>query len=142
MSRKKQYRTVLNNYLAGKIGLALFYERANKLGVSAAESEGNITIVRMVREQFRDKPEEVNGSLIDHVFTLVERHSEACRGNGIEPEIYRVVIEAIEDYRLKQTTGISALDRAPNEATLPATRFPQYIPPVDVNSRKERGREY
>jgi len=59
MSCKKQCRTALNSYLARKISLQAFYERANNLGVSTAEAEGDIAIVRMVREQFGDKPEEV-----------------------------------------------------------------------------------
>lgn len=62
---------------------------------------------------------------------------EACRRNEIKLEIYRTAIEAIEDYRLIQKTGISALDRAPDELVLPATRFLQYISPIDVRRRKK-----
>jgi len=86
MLRKKQYRAFLNSYLANKISLPVFYERANELGVNAAEAEGDIAVVQIVREQFESNPEKVSGSLIDHVFTLVERHAEACRRNGIESE--------------------------------------------------------
>ena len=44
-----QYRTV-----TWRARSALFYERSNNLGVSAAESEGDIAIVRMISEQFRN----------------------------------------------------------------------------------------
>lgn len=86
MLRKKQYRAFLNSYLANKISLPVFYERANELGVNGAEAEGDIAVVQIVREQFESNPEKVSESLIDHVLTIVERHVEACRSNGIEPE--------------------------------------------------------
>jgi hypothetical protein len=60
---------------------------------------------------------------------LVNRHVEACKRYGTQPVIARTVIEAVEDYRLKEATGISVIDRAPDEASFPATRFLQYLSP-------------
>jgi hypothetical protein len=99
----------------------------------------NAVIEKMVRSVFKGDPEQLVGLLLDHVCLLVNRHVEACRRNEIKPEIYRTVVEAIEDYRLKEKTGISAIDRAPDEFALPATRFLQYISPIDVRKRKQGG---
>jgi hypothetical protein len=99
----------------------------------------NAAIERMVRSGFKGDPEQLAGPLMDHVCVLVKRHVEACHRNEIEPEINRTIIEAIEDYRLKQKTGISVLDRAPDEVALPATRFLQYISPIAVRRRKQGG---
>jgi hypothetical protein len=96
-------------------------------------------IEKMVRGVFKGDPEQLTEPLLDYVCTLVNRHIEACRRNEIKPEVYRTVIEAIEDYRLKMKTGISVLDRAPDEFVLPATRFLQYISPIDVRKRKQGG---
>lgn len=99
----------------------------------------NAEIEKMVRSVFKGDPEQLTESLLDYVCTLVNRHVEACRRNEIKPEVYRTVVEAIEDYRLKMKTGISVLDRAPDELALPATRFLQYISPIDVRKRKQGG---
>ena len=84
-------------------------------------------IEKMVRIIFKGDPEQLTDPLLDYVCLLVNRHVEACSRNEIKPEVYRTVIEAIEDYRLKLKTGISVLDRAPDEIAPPATRFLQYI---------------
>src|SRR5262245_35705305 len=82
------------------------------------------------------KNNELSRPVLDHVLLLVNRHVEACMRYGIEPEIKRTVIEAVEDYRLKETTGISAIDRAPNEAVFPLTRFLQYLSPLRSDTQK------
>jgi hypothetical protein len=82
------------------------------------------------------KSEELDQPVIHHILMLVNRHVEACRRYGIEPEINRTVIEAVEDYRLKETTGISAIDRAPNEAIFPVTKFFQYLSPRKSDTQK------
>jgi hypothetical protein len=99
----------------------------------------NITIdqINCILERFF-KNEELSNPVLDHVLMLVNRHVEACRRYGIEPEINRTVIEAVEDYRLKETTGISAIDRAPNEAAFPVTKFFQYLSPrKSVTQKRE-----
>ncbi len=75
------------------------------------------------------KAQELGKPVIDHVLMLVNRHVEACKVYGVPPEITRTVIEAVEDFRLKETTGISVIDRAPDEAEFPVTRFLQYVSP-------------
>jgi len=92
----------------------------------------NAAIVKMLKTlktHFKDGPKEFAEPLIDHVCTLVNRHLEACRAIGIDPAIDRTVIEAVEDYQLKQTTGFSVLDRAPEGAEFPVRRLLQYLPP-------------
>ena len=88
----------------------------------------SIDQINSILERFFKKTE-LSKPAHDHVFMLVNRHVQACRRYGIEPEINRTVIEAVEDYRLKETTGISAIDSAPNEAVFPVTRFLQYLSP-------------
>jgi len=97
----------------------------------------HITIdqINSILERFF-KRDELNEPILDHVLILVNRHVKACKRYGIEPEINRTVIEAVEDYRLKETTGISAIDRAPNEASFPVTRFLQYLSPRRSNTQK------
>jgi adenosine deaminase len=87
-------------------------------------------IERCFKYQELDKP------VIDHVLLLVNRHIEACRVYDVAPEITRTVIEAVEDYRLKELTGISVVDRAPNEAAFPVTRFLQYLSPRESRTHK------
>jgi len=99
----------------------------------------NAAIEKMVRSAFKGDPDQLSGALMDHVCALVYRHVEACRRNEVRPAIYRTIIEAMEDYRLMQKTGVSVLDRAPDEVTLPATRFLQYISPIDAHRRKQGG---
>jgi Fe-S-cluster containining protein len=99
----------------------------------------NAAIEKMVRSVFKGDPEQLTEPLLNYVCLLVNRHVVACRKNEIKPEIYRTVVEAIEDYRLMQKTGISVLDRAPDELVLPATRFLQYISPIGVRRRKQGG---
>jgi hypothetical protein len=70
---------------------------------------------------------------IDHVLVLGNRHVEACSA----PEITRTVIEAVEDYWLKEATGISVVDRAPDEAAFPVTRFLQYLSPREIRTQKK-----
>jgi hypothetical protein len=77
--------------------------------------------------------------VIDHVLMLVNRHVEACRLYDVTPDITRTVIEAVEDYRLKEATGSSVVDRAPDEAAFPVTRFLQYLSPRE--SRKQKREE-
>jgi hypothetical protein len=101
----------------------------------------NAAIEKMVRSVFKGDPEQLTQALIDYVCTLVNRHVEACRRIEIKPEVYRTVIEAIVDYHLMQKTGISVLDRAPDEMAMPATRLLQYISPIDVRKRKQGGGE-
>src|SRR5262249_7243754 len=69
------------------------------------------------------KTQELDKPVIEHVLLLVNRHVDACKVYDITPEIRRTAIEAVEDYRLKEATGISVIDRAPDEATFPVTRF-------------------
>jgi hypothetical protein len=97
----------------------------------------HITIdqINSILERFF-KNEELSKPVLDHVLMLVNRHIEACKRYGIEPEINRTVIEAVEDYRLKETTGISAIDRAPNEAAFPVTKFFQYLSPRKSDTQK------
>jgi hypothetical protein len=104
---------------------------------NSSSSLDNAAIEKMVRSVFKGDPEQLTESLLDYVCLLVNRHVEACRRIEIKPEVYRTVIEAIEDYRLKEKTSISVLDRAPDEFALPVTRFLQYIPPIDVRKRKQ-----
>jgi hypothetical protein len=99
----------------------------------------NATIEKMVRSVFKGDPEQLTESLLDYVCTLVNRRVDACCRNEVKPEIYRTIIEAIGDYRLMQKTGISVLDRAPDELVLPATRFLQYISPIGLRRRKQGG---
>ncbi len=82
------------------------------------------------------KSKELNKSIIDHVLMLVNRHVEACERYGIAPEITRTVIEGVEDFRLKEATGISVIDRAPDEAVFPATRFLQYLSPRESRTQR------
>ncbi len=82
------------------------------------------------------KTEQLDKAVIDHVLMLVNRHVEACERYDIDPEITRTVIEAVEDYRLKETTGISVIDTAPYEAALPVTRFLQYLSPRKSHMQK------
>jgi hypothetical protein len=89
----------------------------------------NTAIEEMLKKQFKGGPEKLAGPLIDHVRTLVNRHIEACNRNEVDPEIDRTLIEAVEDYHLKQKTGISVLDKAPEEAELPVQRLLQYVSP-------------
>jgi hypothetical protein len=99
-------------------------------------SDITITLINKSIERFF-KNAELDKTVIDHVLMLVNRHIEACKRFDIEPEINRTVIEAVEDYRLKQTTGISAIDRAPNEAAFPVTRFLQYLSPRKIDTQKK-----
>jgi hypothetical protein len=99
----------------------------------------NTVIEKMVGSVFKGDPKQLTEPLLDYVCLLVNRHVEACRRIEIKPEIYRTVIEAIVDYQLMLKTGISVLDRAPDELVLPATRFLQYISPIDVRKRKQGG---
>lgn len=84
------------------------------------------------------KSQELDRPVIDHVFMLVNRHVEASKLYGIPPEIARTVIEAVEDYRLKEATGVSVIDRAPDEAAFPATRFLQYLSPRESRTQKRQ----
>lgn len=79
--------------------------------------------------------EEMGKPVIDHVLMLVNRHVEACRRYHVAPEITRTVIEAVEDYRLKEATGFSVIDIAPDEFTFPVTRFLQYLSPRKSNKQ-------
>ena len=99
-------------------------------------SEITITQINKIIGRF-SKAEELCKPVIDHVLLLVNRHVEACARYGIEPEINRTVIEAVEDFRLKETTGISAIDRAPDEAAFPVTRFLQYLSPRKIDTQRE-----
>ncbi len=84
------------------------------------------------------KTQELDSPVIDHVLMLVNRHVEACKRYDVRPVITRTVIEAVEDYHLKEATGISAIDRAPDETAFPATRFLQYLsPPRESRTRKQ-----
>jgi hypothetical protein len=83
------------------------------------------------------KTKELGKPVIDHVIMLVNRHAEACKQYDIAPEITRTVIEAVEDYRLKEATGVSVIDRAPDEAAFPVTRFLQYISPRESRTQKQ-----
>jgi hypothetical protein len=87
-------------------------------------------IERCFKAQKLDKP------VINHVLMLVDRHIEACNVYDVAPEITRTVIEAVEDYRLKEATGISVVDRAPDEAAFPVTRFLQYLSPRESRTQK------
>jgi len=89
----------------------------------------NKIIERCFKTQDLDKP------VIDHVLMLVNRHVEACGRYNVAPQITRTVIEAVEDYRLKQATGVSVIDRAPDEAAFPVTRFLQYLSPRECRTR-------
>jgi hypothetical protein len=82
------------------------------------------------------KAQELDKPVIDHVFMLVNRHVEACGLYDVAPVITRTVIEAVEDYRLKELTGISVIDRAPDETAFPMTRFLQYLSPRESRTRK------
>jgi hypothetical protein len=82
------------------------------------------------------KTQEMEKSVIDHVLMLINRHVEACKRYGVPPEITRTVIEAVEDYRLKEATGFSVIDRAPDEAAFPVTRFLQYLSPRESRTQK------
>jgi hypothetical protein len=82
------------------------------------------------------KAQELNKPVIDHVLMLVNRHVEACKLYDVTPEVIRTVIEAVEDYRLKELTGISVVDRAPDEAAFPVTRFLQYLSPRESHTQK------
>lgn len=81
------------------------------------------------------KTQELDRSVFDHVLMLVNRHVEACGRYGVAPQITRTIIEAVEDYRLKQATGVSVVDRAPDEAAFPVTRFLQYLSPRECRTR-------
>ena len=93
----------------------------------------NKIIERCFKTQELDKP------VIDHVLMLVNRHVEACKQYGTPPVIARTVIEAVEDYRLKEATGFSVIDRAPDETALPMTRFLQYLSPRESRTQKREG---
>jgi hypothetical protein len=82
------------------------------------------------------KSKELDRPVIDHVLILVNRHVEACKRYWIAPEITRTVIEPVEDYRLKEATGVSVIDRAPDEAAFPVTRFLQYLSPRESRTQK------
>lgn len=82
------------------------------------------------------KTQDLDRHVVDHVLMLVKRHVEACKRYDITPEIARTVIEAVEDYRLKEATGVSVIDRAPDEAAFPATRFLQYLSPRESRTQK------
>jgi adenosine deaminase len=84
------------------------------------------------------KTQEFDKSVIDHVLMLVNRHVDACRVYDVAPEIIRTIIEAVEDYRLKEETGISVVDKASDEAAFPVTKFLQYLSPRE--SRTQSGR--
>jgi len=81
------------------------------------------------------KTQELDGTVIDHVLMLINRHVEACGRYNVAPQITKTVIEAVEDYRLKQATGVSVVDRAPDEAAFPVTRFLQYLSPREGRTR-------
>ena len=85
----------------------------------------NKIIGRYFKTQELDKP----------VLTLVNRHVEACRIYDVSPKITKTVIEAVEDYRLKEATGISVIDTAPDESAFPVTRFLQYLSPRECRTR-------
>jgi len=85
----------------------------------------------------RFKTQELDSPVIDHILRLVNRHVEACKRYDVRPVITRTVIEAVEDYYLKEATGISAIDRAPTEVAFPATRFLQYLSPRERRTRKQ-----
>ncbi len=89
----------------------------------------NKVIERCFKNQELDRP------VIDHVLMLVNRHVEACGRYGLAPQITRTIIEAVEDYRLKEATGVSVIDRAPDEAAFPVTRFLQYLSPRECRTR-------
>jgi hypothetical protein len=56
--------------------------------------------------------------------------------------IARTVIEAVEDFRLKVAMGFSVIDRAPDEAALPATQFLQYLSPRESRAQKQEARDF
>jgi adenosine deaminase len=91
-------------------------------------------ISKIIERCFR--AQELDKSVIDHVLMLVNRHVEACKLYDVAPEITRTVIEAVEDYRLKEATGTSVVDRAPDEAVFPVTRFLQYLSPRESRTHK------
>jgi hypothetical protein len=91
-------------------------------------------IHKIIERCFRIK--ELDKPVIDHVLMLVNRHVEACERYDVASEITRTVIEAVEDYRLKAATGISVIDKAPDEAAFPATRFLQYLSPRESRTQK------
>ena len=92
----------------------------------------NKIIERCFKTQGLERP------VIDHVLMLVNRHVEACKRYDVRPVITRTVLEAVEDYHLKEATGISAIDSSTNEAAFPATRFLQYLsPPRESRTRKQ-----
>jgi hypothetical protein len=65
-----------------------------------------------------------------HVFLLLDRHIQACVRWDIEPEIVATIVAAIEDYRLKEETGISVLDlKVTYVENFPFTRLEQYVSP-------------
>jgi len=86
----------------------------------------------------RFKTQELDSPIIDHVLRLVNRHVEACKQYDVRPVITRTVIEAVEDYHLKEATGISVIDRAPGETVFPATRFLQYLSPHRESRTRKR----
>ncbi len=90
-------------------------------------------INKIIKSYF--KTQELDKPVIDHVLTLVNRHVEACRTYDVAPKITKTVIEAIEDYHLKEATGISVIDRAPDEVSFPVTRFLQYLSPRECRTR-------
>lgn len=91
-------------------------------------------INKIIKSYF--KTQELEKPVIDHVLTLVNRHVEACGRYDVAPQITKTVIEAVEDYRLKQATGVSVIDRAPDEAAFPVTRFLQYLSPCESRTRR------
>ena len=97
-------------------------------------------INKIIERCFRT--EELDEPVIAHVLMLVNRHVEACGLYDVAPQITRTVIEAVEDYRLKEATGVSVIDRAPDEAAIPATRFLQYLSPRESRTRKREERDF
>jgi len=90
-------------------------------------------INKIIKSYFKTR--ELRKPVIDHVLTLVNRHVEACRTYDVTPKIAKTVIEAVEDYHLKKATGISVIDRAPDETSFPATIFLQYLSPRECRTR-------
>ncbi|MCI0663875.1 MAG: hypothetical protein L0220_22695 [Acidobacteria bacterium] len=90
-------------------------------------------INKIIKSYF--KTQELDKPVMDHVLSLVNRHVEACRIYDVTPKITKTVIEAVEDYRLKEATSISVIDRAPDETSFPATKFLQYLSPRESRTR-------
>ena len=74
-------------------------------------------------------------NLIGHVKTLIRRHVSACNATGTAVDnIDRVIIEAVEDYRLTQMHGKKTSVRYVDPTPKP-TRPGDALPPVRVPAR-------